>query len=102
MQGAHMVLYQDGSVVASADDAHEPRWMTRANNWIGRSNFRGDNFFEGAIKSVQIWTRALQPYEVANLAELGAACQTAPPTVTPQPSVTPLPTAAPTNAPRGR
>ena len=66
--------------------------MTRANYWLGRSNDpTGIGYFQGAISSMQIWSRALGADEVAALYALDGVCL-----ATPTPAPTPRPTPAPT------
>ena len=77
VQGTSMKLYKDGGVVSSIDYGWEPISMTRAEHWLGRSGEAG-GFFQGAIKSMQIWSRALDATEVANLYALGGGCLVAP------------------------
>ena len=81
VQGESMKLYKDGGVVSSTDDGWEANLMTRAEHWLGRSSTwsgDGSEFFQGAIKSMQIWSRALEASEVANLYALGGGCLVAP------------------------
>ena len=72
-----MDLEMDPSV---RDDGHEPTSLMRANHVLGRSSWDSDDYFEGAIKSMQIWSRALDAAEVASLygATFGGACLVAP------------------------
>merc|ERR1712185_154037 len=67
VQDTTTVLYQDGAVVSTNTAAFEVSSMTRANHWLGRSSWASHGYFHGAIKSMQIWSRALDASEVASL-----------------------------------
>ena len=73
---------------------HEPASLMRAHHWLGRSSWADDDYFEGAIKSMQIWSRALDAAEVASLHALDGACLVTPSALptSPTPTVTPAPT----------
>ena len=72
--------------------------MTRTNHWLGQSSWSSNDYFQGAIKSMQIWRRALGADEVAALYALDGVCL-ATPTPAPTPAPTPPPTPAPTACP---
>ena len=90
VQGPNMALYQDGAVLSSIDAGQEPASLPRANHWLGRSSQPGDGYFQGAIKSMQIWSRALDAAEVASVYGVGGVCL-----VPPSAAPTALPTLPP-------
>lgn len=64
--GASCAIYKDGaaqSVVFSGTDISPTDNVTRATNYIGRSNWSGDSYFEGKIYNVAIYNRALSASE---------------------------------------
>ena len=58
-------IYQDGNNVKSRSISFLPTVKRRTNNRIGNSGWNSS--FKGAMKSLQIWNRALDDSEVMNL-----------------------------------
>jgi hypothetical protein len=63
------VLYVDGvQVGASTAITLRPADLgATVNNWIGRSQFTADQFFDGEIDDFRLYLRALSPAEVMAL-----------------------------------
>ncbi|MBK7706303.1 MAG: LamG domain-containing protein [Acidobacteria bacterium] len=59
-------LYTDGVELASGMLEGTPEPVSRTQNYIGKSNWEGDEFFEGQIADVRIWSRALSRDEIRN------------------------------------
>ncbi len=63
-------LYVDGAQVASSPEI----WMApyqfghTTHNWLGRSQYRGDPFFKGRMQDFRIYSGALTPAAIADLA----------------------------------
>ncbi len=69
LDGAVGVLYIDGNPVATnADLTTRPWQMLARNNYIGRSQWPGDPYFNGEISSFRIFGRALSRQDIQNLA----------------------------------
>ena len=64
-------LYIDGVSDTSITTTEAIPTLVRDKSYIGRSNWSNDTYFDGQIKSINIWQRALSPVEVAGLYELG-------------------------------
>ena len=74
VQGTTQLLYQDGSYMSGSSYwGQEATLMTRTNHYLGKSNW-GNLGFQGAISSMQIWSRALDADEVAELYALDGVC----------------------------
>ena len=85
---------------AADDDGAEPVVMTRAHHYLGRPIADSYHWFNGTIRSLQIWSRALDDYEIDEVYET-PACATDTPTLSPTsiPAPTALPIPAPTPTP---
>jgi len=70
--GATMKVYVDGVEKGSWADATVPRNILRVNNYIGESNWGGDDFWDGAMDEIGFWNRALTQAEVTDLYNGGA------------------------------
>lgn len=65
--GASCQVYKDNiaqTVTFSGTDISPVDNVTRSTNYIGRSNWTGDSYFEGKIYSIAIYNRALTASEV--------------------------------------
>jgi hypothetical protein len=60
-----MLLYQDGALLDSCDLAGPLSAIDDKNNWLGRSNYSGDSFFEGIFDEFRIYSAALSAEEIA-------------------------------------
>ncbi|WP_260442122.1 LamG-like jellyroll fold domain-containing protein [Microcystis aeruginosa] len=56
-------LYKNGEQM-STGKVHLPRSLTRKNNYIGRSNWTNDQYFDGQIADVRIWNKARTQAEI--------------------------------------
>lgn len=83
------VIYRDGVVMQSGSTNPPSALINRTTNYIGRSNWGGDQYYEGYMDDLRIYDRALTQTEVEELAE-GEPGPDAP-TPTPTPSPTPTP-----------
>ena len=64
-----MKLYLDGKSVATGTSQILPMDMGQTTqNWLGKSQFVSDAFYEGSIDEVKIYNKALSPLEVLYLA----------------------------------
>jgi len=70
LSGTTGTLYLDGNAVATNTNMTESPSSLPAttNDWLGRSQFSGDPFFNGGLDDVQIYSRALSASEIATLA----------------------------------
>jgi hypothetical protein len=66
-------IYKDGQLVRSCSFAGSARNVARANSFIGRSNFPGDENFRGFIDELWIYDREITADEVTALAAIPAA-----------------------------
>ncbi|MFM7591527.1 MAG: LamG domain-containing protein, partial [Isosphaeraceae bacterium] len=57
-------LYRDGAAVASGTMLYMPVNAMRTNSYIGRSNWNGENYYEGQMNHFSIWNKALSAAEV--------------------------------------
>ncbi|NBU71089.1 MAG: hypothetical protein EBS53_06495, partial [Bacteroidetes bacterium] len=57
-------IYLDGVLVKTGSSAALPTDMVRSNTWVGRSNWNGDAYFNGAIRDLKIWNDARTSAEV--------------------------------------
>ena len=61
------VLYINGVLSTSATSMPYPRSVSRSKNYLGRSNWAADAYFNGNIKDFRIYNRALSRSEVSTL-----------------------------------
>ena len=62
-------LYQDGSLAVSGTTTLLPKDLgSTTQNWLGRSQYTADPFFNGALDDLRIYNRALSESEVRYLA----------------------------------
>ncbi len=57
------VIYFNGAVVASGD-VHIPSTLLRTNNFIGRSNWNNDAYFDGKMDEIALWNASLTQDEI--------------------------------------
>jgi hypothetical protein len=62
-----MSLYKNGQPIAQKEDGVTPNILLRTQQFIARSNFSQDGYFEGAVDEVRIYGRALTAEEVVAL-----------------------------------
>jgi hypothetical protein len=62
-------LYEDGTLVRSGPTTLVPKGLgTTTQNWLGRSQYTADAYFNGALNDLRIYNRALSDGEVRYLA----------------------------------
>ena len=95
--GRLSVLYIDGQEVARRGIFIDPSVQDQVNNWLGRSQWSVDPFFNGSINEFRIYDNALSPADVAQSFSRG-------PDAVPEPTCAavpaPIATAVSTNARR--
>jgi len=65
----NMQLYMDGDVVGSSTTLVLPKDLgNTTQNWLGRSQWTADGYFNGMIDEFRIYSRALSEGEVRYLA----------------------------------
>ena len=57
-------LYVDGVLDKTATGFNLPNTLVRTNQYIGKSNWSSDSYFNGGIDNVSIWNKALSQAEV--------------------------------------
>jgi hypothetical protein len=62
---ATSVFYMDGQEVARRAITNDPSLHDQVNDWLGRSQFSIDPFFDGTINEFRIYDTALSPAQVA-------------------------------------
>jgi len=64
-----MAVYVDGAEAASGPTATLPQDLGQpTQNWLGRSQYTGDGYFNGLLADLSIYSRALSPGEIRYLA----------------------------------
>jgi hypothetical protein len=70
LDGSTCTLYRDGSWGHITAYAYLPSLISRSNNYIGRSNWGADAYFDNGIADVAIYNRALSGTEVATVSTI--------------------------------
>jgi hypothetical protein len=85
-------VYVNGAAVATASNpGFIPNNVTRVNNYIGKSNWAADAFFQGQMRDLSIWKTALTPAQVAaSMTTLATGNASSPSGYWPLSSFTPL------------
>lgn len=78
--GGNMTLYRDGVQVGTTATNLDPAAIDQVNNWLGRSNWQGDPFYNGLINEFRIYNETLTAAQVA------ASFAAGPNAVVPEPS----------------
>lgn len=69
IDGARAFLYVDGVAVATVATTYTPSSLgVTTQNWLGRSQFSGDSYFDGSIDDFRVYDTALTSYQVSVLA----------------------------------
>ncbi|GMH73473.1 hypothetical protein TrST_g4716 [Triparma strigata] len=55
VSGTTMKIYKNGALAGTMTDGHEPNVLTRTQNWLGRSAWASDGYFDGTIAYVKVW-----------------------------------------------
>ncbi len=66
-----MTIYKNGGVVATANGSL-PLVVTRTSNFIGRSNWPSDSYYQGSMDDMRVYNRALSASEILQLFNNGA------------------------------
>jgi hypothetical protein len=69
--GTQILFYVNGNLVGTSTLSAALVPSTRTINYIGRSNWSSDSYFNGYIEDVQIYSRALSAAEVSTLYSRG-------------------------------
>jgi hypothetical protein len=80
LDGSTCIIYRDGSWRHSVAYGFLPPTVTRNNNYIGRSNWAPDAYFDTGMADVAIYNRALSGTEIATVSTIQK--DSAAPTVT--------------------
>jgi len=67
----NVVLYKNGVAIQTGKSAFPPASVVRTLNYIGRSNWAADGYFNGSIANVQIYSTALTPQQIQQLYSQG-------------------------------
>ncbi|MFK7897307.1 MAG: leishmanolysin-related zinc metalloendopeptidase [Myxococcota bacterium] len=71
--GLHQITtYRDGVPIAQGTSTSPLADVNDVNNWLGRSNFGGDGFFEGTIEEFRLYDQSLEWGEVLYSIQQGA------------------------------
>jgi hypothetical protein len=70
LDGTTCTLYRDGSWGHITAYAYLPSLISRSNNYIGRSNWGADAYFDTGIADVAIYNRALSGTEIATVSTI--------------------------------
>lgn len=70
LDGTTCTLYRDGSWGHITAYAYLPSLISRSNNYIGRSNWGADAYFDNGIADVAIYNRALSGTEIATVSTI--------------------------------
>ena len=74
--GGQLTVYRDGEKVNSRTTTFTPRDVNDVNNWLGRSNWTGDNYLNGELNEFRIYDGAMN--DAAALASFTAGADAAP------------------------
>lgn len=64
VDGAYCKIYKNGVLVANNSYSGLPTNVTRTSNFIGRSNWSGDGYFDSGIGEISMYNRAISASEV--------------------------------------
>jgi hypothetical protein len=62
-----MTIYKNGQQIAQKTDGFKPNYILRTAQFIGKSNFSADGYFNGAMDDIRIYNTALSATEILNL-----------------------------------
>ncbi len=86
LSGTTCTIYKNGSSIHSTSYNWLPTNITRSINYVGRSNWAADAYFDSGISAVAIWNRSLDPSEMQSAHQ--RQTDTTAPTITGPASVT--------------
>ena len=85
VSGKTMKIYKEGNLLGTKTNGREPKAITRTKNWLGRSAWSDNEYFDGTIAYVKMWENfELTQSDVTELSQDGNC----PP---PEPAPTPTP-----------
>ncbi|GMH51683.1 hypothetical protein TrST_g11015 [Triparma strigata] len=85
VSGKTMKIYKEGNLLGTKTNGSEPKAITRTKNWLGRSAWSDNEYFDGTIAYVKMWENfELTQSDVTELSQDGNC----PP---PEPAPTPTP-----------
>lgn len=64
-ESGHATLYKNGEVIKTGS-VHLPKTINRTNNYIARSNWSNDKYFQGKISDVRIWKTSRTAEDIKN------------------------------------
>jgi hypothetical protein len=64
-ESGHATLYKNGEVIKT-ESVHLPKTINRTKNYIARSNWSNDKYFQGKISDVRIWKVARNTEDIKN------------------------------------
>jgi hypothetical protein len=64
-ESGHATLYKNGEVIKT-ESVHLPKTINRTKNYIARSNWSNDKYFQGKISDVRIWKVARSTEDIKN------------------------------------
>lgn len=67
LEGSNVRVYSNGNLIRSGTTSQLPKDITRVNNYLGRSNWSGDYYYQGKIDDFRIYNRALTPTEISEM-----------------------------------
>jgi hypothetical protein len=70
LNGTTCMIFRDGSWGLSTAYSYLPTFVSRTSNFIGRSNWGADAYFDNGIADVAIYSRALSTTEVATVSTI--------------------------------
>jgi hypothetical protein len=70
LDGTTCLIFRDGSWGLSTAYSYLPSFVSRTSNFIGRSNWGADAYFDNGIADVAIYSRALSTTEVATVSTI--------------------------------
>ena len=67
-EGGVMTLYKDGVLKGTKKDAPPPERKTRSKHYVGKSNWKSGKYFQGSMRYLAFYDRALTPSGTASTA----------------------------------
>ncbi len=67
LDGTNCKIYRDGALLATVSYPHLPNNVTRTNNYIGKSNWSVDAYFESQMGPIGLYNRVLTADEISKI-----------------------------------
>lgn len=64
IDGSNCKLYKNGTLFSTSAYSALPTAVTRTSNFIGKSNWSGDGYFDNGLGEISMYNRALSPSEI--------------------------------------